>query len=126
MGWWWVGQLDREQKKSLTNLFLWRVLLFLHWNILIPTFFSNAEVHVSWFESLFHFASFLYRVFVIVWLFLLVAYASIFHAQEEQGIPDSSELVRYRSTIPPYPKSSPLAIAGGYHPLPPQPGQEMV
>eukprot|EP00731_Ephydatia_muelleri_P027153 Em0019g26a len=122
----WAGQLDLKQKKSLTNLLLWHILLFLHWNILIPTFFSNAAVHVYWFESLLQLASFVYQVIVIVWLFLLVAYASTFHAQEEQGILDSSELVRHRITIPAYPKTSPLAIAGGYHPLPPQPGQEMV
>ncbi|KAL5463763.1 hypothetical protein EMCRGX_G032694 [Ephydatia muelleri] len=68
----WAGQLDLKQKKSLTNLLLWHILLFLHWNILIPTFFSNAAVHVYWFESLLQLASFVY--------------------QEEQGILDSSEL----------------------------------
>ena len=91
----WASQLDQEQKKSITKLLSWRIFLFLHWTILIPTFVRNGTVIV-------HIASLLYRGSVITWLILLVAYSKVPQPQEEQGIPDHKrcELAMCPHTVP--------------------------
>ena len=121
----WASQLDQEQKKSATNLLSWRVLLFLHWNI---TLSSDDLINVYSFEYLLHFASLLYRLFVITWLFLLVAYTNVSYFQEEQGTRDHNrcELVKCPHTVPVYPKKSEVATLRYHPPPPPQPREELV
>ena len=64
----WTVWLDKGQIVSLKKLVIWRLFLFFHWNILIPTF----GFHSYDFFSILHCISFLFRVFVIIWLVLSV------------------------------------------------------
>eukprot|EP00731_Ephydatia_muelleri_P027156 Em0019g29a len=104
----WANQLDWEQKKSLKNLLSLRVLLYFHWNILIPTFFSKAIATPNLFspEAASHAASFVYRNVVIIWLFLLVACINRYQPQEERATPGNSGLVA--GIIPTNPELSEL------------------
>lgn len=126
ISWNWALHLDQELKKSLTNLLSWRILLFFHWNVLLPILASNPSVQVDKIESFLHTASFIYRLFVIVWLFLLVTYANHDLSQEEQGNPEPSELVTCRSSTLHYSISSPLLVTKGFAPPPPEKGQKFV
>ena len=88
----WANHLDGKEKESVKKLLSGRVFLFLHWNVLLPTFNNNASSSA---DTVLHVCSLLYRVFVITWLFLLVAYVSV-SVEEEEQVPrkERSELVK--------------------------------
>lgn len=108
----WADRLDNEQKKYLTNLLSWRILLWFHWNILLPTFCRRAIVTEAGL-AVTHAASIVYRNVVIIWLFLLVAYINktprYYPSQEEQATPGNNvEMTKLTCTAPVYPKQSEL------------------
>ena len=108
----WADRLDNEQKKYLTNLLSWRILLCFHWNILLPTFCRRAIVTEAGL-AVTHAASTVYRNVVIIWLFLLVAYINktprYYPSQEEQATPGNNvEMTKLTCTAPVYPKQSEL------------------
>ena len=64
----WAANLNDGLSRQLLVLMLCNILLFIHWTVLIPTFYSTVD------NYLVHAASFIYRTAGLVWIVLLTIY----------------------------------------------------
>ena len=64
----WAANLNDGLPRQLLALLPCKILLFIHWTVLIPTFYSTVD------NYLVHAASFIYRTAGLVWIVLLTIY----------------------------------------------------
>ena len=93
----WADGLNEQNKNMLLELFPWKVFLFLHRNILLTTFLGKPLYYFDIFEDGVHIISLTFRVFAIVWLFVLVVYVGygviMPHKSETPIESDKAEMV---------------------------------